>query len=161
LPTGRFNTNFIAGTTAGTPLDRGLQPGSGTTDLLLGAAHNGRLGQNTGWFATILWQRPLNSADQFRPGQTLNVNLGVRYSWSDSITPQFQLNGQNRWRDTGFQSDRPNSGGDVVYASPGVTISFAERMSVYGFVQVPVYQRVGGLELVPYSSISVGISYKL
>lgn len=36
LPTGRANVNFNGGPQMGEPLDRGLQPGTGSTDLLLG-----------------------------------------------------------------------------------------------------------------------------
>ena len=37
LPTGSTNKNFDAGTAAGTPLDAGLQIGTGSTDIILGA----------------------------------------------------------------------------------------------------------------------------
>ena len=36
LPTGSFSDRFRNGPQAGQPVDRGLQPGTGTTDLLLG-----------------------------------------------------------------------------------------------------------------------------
>ena len=43
LPTGKFHTDFNAGPQTGTPLDRGLQSGTGTTDLILGAYRFGEL----------------------------------------------------------------------------------------------------------------------
>jgi hypothetical protein len=159
LPTGDTRTNFSSGTVAGTPLDRGLQPGSGTTDLLLGFTQTGQFGERLSWFATELWQKPLNDHDDFRPGQTLNANLGLRYQLDETLTPQLQINAQNRWRDSGAQSDRANSGGEVIYVSPGLTVNLGEGTSVYGFVQLPVYQRVGGLELVPTYTASVGVSH--
>ena len=160
LPTGTTKTNFSSGTSAGSALDRGLQPGTGTTDLLLGLTQSGSLTDKLGWFATELWQKPLNEHDDFRPGQTLNANVGVRYAINDTFVPQLQLNGQNRWRDTGAASDRVNSGGEIVYVSPGLTVNLGEGTSLYGFVQLPVYQRVGGLELVPRYTASLGISHK-
>jgi len=48
----------------------------------------------------------------------------------------------------------------VVYASPGLFVNVAENTALYGFVQIPVYQRVGGLELVPDYSASIGIKHK-
>lgn len=39
-------------------------------------------------------------------------------------------------------------------------VNVNERFSVYGFVQVPVYQRVGGLEPVPADTASAGAKYK-
>src|SRR5260221_7788123 len=46
LATGRFHNNFIAGPQEGEPLDRGLQPGTGTTDLLLGAYTYGAMNRD-------------------------------------------------------------------------------------------------------------------
>ncbi|HVT72503.1 MAG TPA: hypothetical protein VHD61_05155, partial [Lacunisphaera sp.] len=42
LPTGRFDQDFATGPVAGERLDRGLQLGTGTTDLLAGVAWFGR-----------------------------------------------------------------------------------------------------------------------
>jgi len=55
LPTGSHDVRFATGTEAGNPLDRGLQPGSGTTDLLLGAYTFGTLSQNFDWFGQGRW----------------------------------------------------------------------------------------------------------
>ena len=51
LPTGSFNNNFIAGPQEGEPLDRGLQPGTGTTDLIVGAFNLGALSRDWDYFA--------------------------------------------------------------------------------------------------------------
>ena len=51
LPTGKTDVNFYAGPQAGEPLDRGLQPGTGTTDALLGVYHFGNWGGSIGYFA--------------------------------------------------------------------------------------------------------------
>lgn len=46
LPTGSHTETFTGGPIAGQPLDRGLQPGTGTTDLLVGAYHFAPISQN-------------------------------------------------------------------------------------------------------------------
>ncbi len=51
LATGSFDNNFIAGPQEGEPFDRGLQPGTGTTDLLVGAFTFGALSRDWDWFA--------------------------------------------------------------------------------------------------------------
>ena len=160
LPTGSTQETFRNGATAGSVVDAGLQPGTGTWDLLLGSGQNGPITEQWSWFAQELWQRPLKQQNGFAQGQTLNGSVGVRYAIDETFMPQFQINAQNRWRDQGYNADIPNSGGEVVYASPGLFVTVAEGTSVYGFVQIPVYQRVGGLELVPDYSASLGIKHR-
>ncbi|HVI50150.1 MAG TPA: hypothetical protein VM661_02965 [Candidatus Sulfotelmatobacter sp.] len=158
LPTGDTKEYFKSGTTDQI-VDRGLQPGTGTYDLLLGMSQNGKFTDKLSWFALEMWQRPLNEHDGFAEGQKLNASVGVRYAVDETFTPQFQINAQNRWRDRGENADIPNSGGEVVYASPGLFVNLGESTAVYGFIQLPVYQRVGGLELVPDYSASIGIKH--
>ena len=161
LPTGRTTEAFSSGNGAqiGNGVDRGLQPGTGTLDGLLGFFKNGHATENIHWFTTGQWQKPLTEYNEFAEGQKLTGTVGLRYTESETVIPQIQINVQNRWRDHGGQADRANSGGQVVHLSPGVFVNLGEDTSIYGFVQVPVYQRVGGLELVPHYTASLGIKH--
>src|SRR5882724_2547614 len=51
LPTGSTNVNFNRGPQIDQPLDRGLQPGTGSTDLLLGVYRFGPISQSLDYFA--------------------------------------------------------------------------------------------------------------
>ena len=42
---------------------------------------------------------------------------------------------------------RFETGGTFVYASPGLRIQLPRGSSLYGYVQLPLYQRVNGLQL--------------
>lgn len=42
--------------------------------------------------------------------------------------------------------------------SPGITYSLTPAVQLYAFVQVPVYQRVNGVQLVADRSYAVGVS---
>jgi len=160
LPTGSHGTVFAAGPQAGQPLDRSLQPGSGTTDALLGAYHFDDLGPQSGWFANVLYQHALTSSDGFKPGDTANLNLGLRYYWGDILTPQLQINAQVRGHDTDPDpSGQVNSGGRVVYISPGFTFMLNDNWHGHVFAQFPLYQQVYGLQLAPTRILSVGVSY--
>lgn len=161
LPTGRHDVRFHAGTEAGEPLDRGLQPGTGTTDLLLGVFRFGPISQNLDYFAQALVQAPLNSSDEFRPGAAVNLNLGLRYLASERFVPELQLNARNAWKDSGANADRANSGGSLVNLSPGLSIRLGERLNGFAFVQVPLLQHVNGLQLAPRYTASVGLRYAL
>jgi hypothetical protein len=161
LATGSFDNNFIAGPQQGEPLDRGLQPGTGTTDLLVGAFNFGALSRNWDYFAQGMLQQPLNSRDGFRPGTGFNLNAGFRYVGIDHVVPSIQLNARIEGRESGPNADVENSGASLVYLSPGVNFQIADRLHGYVFAQVPVYQRVNGLQIEPRYTVTLGVYYTM
>jgi len=40
--------------------------------------------------------------------------------------------------------------------SPGINLAIGARGLLYGYVQVPLYQRVNGIQLVPNTSFALG-----
>ncbi|MHB1176366.1 MAG: transporter family protein [Sulfuriferula sp.] len=161
LPTGKHDYSFSSGPGAGTPLDRSLQPGSGSTDLILGVYRYGTLNKNWDWFAQGLFQASIKTLHGYRPGNALNLNTGVRYMAFDKIVPQLQINAQTRQRDAGANADPANTGGKLVYLSPGLTVALNKSTKIYGFIQIPVYQYVEGLQLAPRWNASVGLNFSL
>jgi hypothetical protein len=160
LPTGSHTDTFSGGAIAGDPLDRGLQPGSGTTDVILGAFKFGSLSQNWDYFAQATAQLPINSIDDYRPGNSLNVNVGFRYLGLDKVVPQIQINSRVSAKDSGANATPDDSGGQTIYLSPGVTFPVSEKVKVYGFLQLPIYQNLNGYQLAPKYTVSVGTSFE-
>ena len=160
LPTGDTKQTFNAGAQAGEALDRGLQLGTGTTDLLLGVYGFGELAPDWGVFGQVLFQKPLAEKDGFKPGDGVNANVGLRYTGHAGFTPHLQLNMRAEGRESGVNADIDNSGATLVYLSPGVTFNVSQRFQVYAFAQVPVAQRVNGLQIEPRSSYSVGLHWR-
>lgn len=160
LPTGDTGVDFRSGPQAGEPLDRGLQPGTGTTDLLLGIYQVGALSPSIGYFAQATLQQPLAAHDHFRPGTGLNVNAGLRYLDWGRVTPQLQLNVRSERRESGADADVANSGATLVYLSPGLGVRFNRNWDGFAFVQFPVYQHVNGLQLEPRRFFSIGLQYR-
>ena len=157
LPTGSFTQTFSEGDAAGTQLDRGLQPGSGSTDAILGVYKSGSLSQNWDYFSQAMVQLPLNSRDDYKPGNALNLNLGFRYMGLESVMPQVQLNARVSAKDTGSQATPDDSGGQTLYLSPGLSVPVSNKLKLYGFVQLPVYQNLNGYQLAPKYTASVGM----
>ena len=155
LPTGETNDTFKSGDA----LDRGLELGTGTTDLLLGGYHFGNINRDWDYFAQATVQIPLNSHHDFRPGNGLNVTTGVRYAGFETFIPQLQFNARVEKRESGAEADIPNSGATLVYLSPGVTVPVNKQIQAFGFFQVPVYQRVNGYQLEPKVTVSAGLRY--
>jgi len=160
LPTGATDRRFDSGPDAGMALDRGLQPGTGTTDLLLGAYHFDNLSESVGWFSQMLYQHALSQHQGYAAGDSINLNIGLRYFLDYHLIPQLQLNLQQRARDAGIEADPVNTGGRVAYLSPGVSFALNSRLHGFFFVQFPVYQQVNGLQLAPTHVYSIGASYK-
>ena len=157
LPTGDFSDRFDRGPAAGEIVDRGLQLGTGTVDAIVGAYHFGMVAPTWGYFAQATIAQPLGSRDGFRPGTGLNANLGLRYTGFERIEPQLQLNARAEKREQGIHADVENSGATLVYLSPGLTWNVNRHLSAFGFVQVPVYQRVNGLQLEATQFVSLGL----
>lgn len=160
LPTGRFDQNFATGPAAGTPLDRGLQLGTGTTDLLAGVSYFARPAPMIGGFAQVVLDQPLAYRAGFIPSASAGANVGIRYLNTTWLTPQAQLNLRCDGRERGANSDFDNSGGTMVYLSPGLTAEVGDKSSAFAFVQIPLYQRLNGLQLEPRWLLSLGLRRK-
>jgi hypothetical protein len=141
------------------PIDRGLQPGSGTTDVIVGAYYNNAINHYLGYFTLATYQAALYSTDSYRPGNSLNATAGVRYVGFVYVIPQIQFNFHNSQRDTGAMADNISTGGSQLYISPGIVAAASDRVSLYSFVQVPVYQYVNGVQLAPRFTVSAGVRY--
>jgi hypothetical protein len=166
LPTGQFGTaiDFNGGPNRGTPLDASLQPGSGSTDLILGAYYYQAISQNFDVFANGQFQTAVKHhldapGNDYRPGNSTTVSVGLRYEHSPRWVPQLQLNLLHKSRDQGALADLENTAGNVAYLSPGLTIEVAPRLHVFGFAQLPVYSNLYGYQLFPRWTASVGAAY--
>jgi len=154
LPTGQTDVQNADGDLA----ERSLQPGSGTTDLLLGAYFSRQLGSGSSWFTNVQVQQPLNSHDNFEPGLRAGFDVGYSYRASDKLTLMIQLNALYKDRDEGSEAEPEDSGGKFLFASPGLSYVIARNLQVYGFVQLPLYQYVNGVQLTADWAAVVGIS---
>ena len=159
LPSGRYTQDFATGPQAGQPLDRGLQLGTGTTDVLLGVYKFGAITQDWGYFAQALSQVPMNFRAGFKAGAGININAGLRYTATTTLVPQLQVNVRAEQREQGANADVENSGATLAYLSPGLTWNLTRRFSAYAFVQLPLYQRVNGLQTEARLLGSAGLHY--
>jgi hypothetical protein len=166
LPTGHYGTavDFNSGPAAGEPLDASLQPGTGSTDVIVGAYYYQAISQNFDVVANAQFQSALahhldQPGEDYRPGNSTTVSLGIRYAAYARWTPQLQLNLLRKAPDQGALADVQNTAGTVAYVSPGASINVVQRLQVFGFVQVPVYSNLYGDQLFPRYTVSAGLSY--
>lgn len=156
LPTGKIDVANADGDVA----ERSLQPGSGTTDAILGAFYSGPLGNRATWFADVNWQAPLGERDAYKPGTRAGFDIGASYPLGGQVALLLQLNTLWKDRDRGDNAEPEDTGGTFVHLSPGVSVALGRKTQLYGFVQVPVYQYVNGVQLVADWSVAAGLSHR-
>ena len=178
LPTGRYGGPNAAGTgtvgnhpvyfsggpSAGQLLDTSLQPGTGSTDVIVGAYYYQAVSQDfdafiNGQFQAAVMYKLDRAGENFRPGNLATMSFGLRYEASPKIMPQLQVNLTRKSHDQGALADSEDSAGTVAYLSPGLTMSLRPDLQVYGFVQLPVYSRLQGYQLFPHWTASAGVSH--
>lgn len=157
LPTGQFHQTFHSGPEKGEEVDRGLQPGTGAVQAVLGAYHLGAISSELGYFLQADAQTALNHRDSYKPGSFVQASAALNFTHWRNITPQVQLSFRATERDSGVNSDRPNSGGEQVNLSPGISAKLSSRLVGFTFVELPLYQRVNGYQLVPRAKFSAGL----
>jgi len=152
LPTGSTNVVNADGSRA----ERALQPGTGTTDATAGLAARHAAGLFDAVFGQVSVMAALGSHEDFRPGNRVEAAAGWSHAFSNTWGSVLQLNVRHRKRDTGAQAEPGNSGSTIVDLSPGFTHAVGESSTLYAYLQVPIYQKVTGVQLVPRRALAVG-----
>lgn len=156
LPTGRTDIANADNSVA----ERALQPGSGSTDLIVGGFYRRTLADSaSGWFAQGTWQHAVATYDGFEPGDQVALNTGMHHAISSALSVMLQLNMVHKEHDAGANAEPELSGGSVVSLSPGVSYAVTPNSRLYGFVQKPVYQYVRGTQLTADWTAVVGLNH--
>lgn len=155
LPTGKIDVANSEGQQA----ERSLQPGTGTTDALIGAYYRQAIGPwDASWFVQANAQLPLNTHRDYRPGRQFLFDVGARWQPNDQLGLMLQLNAHWKGRDSGAEAEPEDTGSRTVSISPGITYAVTPAVQLYAFVQLPIYQYVNGVQLIADRSYAVGVS---
>jgi len=153
--------------------DRDSQIGTGATSLILGGFWRGMITGDNAWqyFAQTqllqtLWTHSEAvptfgaAAGDYFPGTQIDTAIGITYNnWYhvgpfDKIAPLLQIIISHRQPDSGGGADPADSGFDRIFISPGVDITKVvddpnnRTFKLYGDIEIPVYQRANGNQLV-------------
>jgi len=145
--------------------DSDVEIGSGSTDVLLGAYHTGRLSAKGDWnyYGQIMWQHEIATEHNYTPGSELNGALGVSYAgWTvgnAQISPLFQVIASYRGRDGGI-GDPDSTGYARLIVSPGLKADFG-TWTLYADAEHPVLQSVNGNQLIAPVAFKFIASYRL
>jgi hypothetical protein len=161
---GRDPVVFSSGPASGAALDTSLNPGTGSTDLIVGSYYYQPVSQNfdafiNGQFQSAVSEKLDQSNADFRPGNLVTVSFGLRDEENPNFVPQLQINMTHKSPDQGALADTVDTAGNVVYVSPGATVAVVKGLFAYGFVQLPVYERLQRYQVFPHWTATVGLSY--
>jgi hypothetical protein len=138
-----------------------LAPGSGSVDLFGGLVYQtqlpvpslsrGPLGNASvmPFFVGALYRRNGRGTEDYRLGDELLVNAGLNYPLFAQLQLLAQVNADFRGRDNVGNTDEDpgHTGRTSIYLSPGVRVGLPGGIAAYWLVQIPVYQRVNGIQL--------------
>jgi len=158
LPTGKFTVANDHDDRA----ERSLQPGTGTTDLIVGAYHHQRRNaSDTAWFAQAQYQHALDSRAGYKPGAQFSADAGIRKGFGQGFGALVQLNFVHKAADSGSEAEPADSGGRYLFLSPGLSYAINGKLQVYGFVQQPLMRHVNGVQLTAHRAVMAGLSGQL
>jgi hypothetical protein len=165
-PTGRRH----AGTVDGEEPEPSARPGTGSWDGLAGVhlmrsaslptPGGGRA--FTPIFLSALGRLNGRGTEDYRVGRELQLSAGSSYALASPVTLLAQVNVRFRDRDEPGRTDAlaANTGSTSVFVSPGLSIAWERGSSVYGHVQLPVYQRVNRIQIVAPWMLYAGVSWE-
>jgi hypothetical protein len=153
---------FPTGDTAQTGFDgKKLEPeevpGTGSFDYLLGAAVGKQIGRWTVG-GDLLYNFKTEGAQQYEVGDVLRFDLATSCALREAgqfpnVRLTGELNAQFLDKDRGRTGKVFDSGGQVFFVTPGVSVDLTKQMTAFFSVPVPVYQNRGG----EHSEVTYGL----
>lgn len=145
-----------------------MQPGTGSWDPLFSILYT-KMANPFLLQADATYQLATRNSDGYKFGDSLSANLFGKYAVSRifDITAGLTYLHVNKSSDdegkyTNLQSlmdDPANTGGDSIWISPGIQILPSRNSLIDLKFQVPVWERVNGVQLVSSYRILAGVSY--
>ncbi|MDJ0764413.1 MAG: hypothetical protein QNJ97_15660 [Myxococcota bacterium] len=139
---------------------------SGTVDPLATAYWSYDIRAALGLFSHAFTRVVLDeNKDKYRAGSTILYGAGARLRYFETFVIALGINVLHRFKDKENGEASAMTGGDWVFFSPTLSYLFATG-TLSGFsmrisAQVPIYQRVNGMQLAEDFNIFTGVGYGL
>jgi hypothetical protein len=144
------------------------RPGTGSWDFLAGVGSQWRVdalgSQKRGDWLTLRLSATgrINGTgtDDYKIGDQVQLHAGADYPVSKSVGLLAQVNYRYRGKDSTGSTNvtEEDTGGSGVYLSPGLRVATSRATSIYGLVQIPLYQNVNGIQIVPNTGFYFGVT---
>lgn len=146
-----------------------MQPGSGSWDAILWSYYSkgNFLIPNLTLIGNISYRlngsndRFENSAEGYSFGNEFITSIGFNYPLNTTFDLTFITKYRNAQNDVFGNEDIPNTGGNWIYFSPGISSYLAPNLSARLDGELPIFRKVSGTQLTTTFSASVSIFYTL
>ena len=160
FPTGKFDVK----NSAGERVEPSATAGSGSYDGMVGLAYSrfltSRITVDTSGQYTIR-----SEADNFKLGDRIDGGLALAYRFTEDIQrfPQFSAFAEANVRYL-FKSEEDgerdeNTGGTVLFLTPGVRVGFTKNLSLTASSPLPVVQDLNGTQLKTSYKVNIGLTF--
>ncbi len=156
-------------TAGGEYLHAHMQPGTGSWDPLLSLLFT-RMLNTIDLQADVTRQFTTRNRQGYEFGDSTSMTVSARYTAWRLIDPTLGVtflhaagasDREGRYSDPASLMDDPaNTGGDSLWIAPGIELFPHRQMAVTAKIQVPVWEKVNGIQLVSSYRLVSGISYR-
>lgn len=142
-----------------------LQPGSGSWDGFAGLALQRPAGPFT-LHSSVLYTITTQGSQDTELGDSFAYNLALSYGAGERLAPCagcawnlfLELNGEWQDEENHDGRDNPDSGGNVVFLTPGVRLVGGSGWSVVTAVGFPVADHLNGIQVEPDLRLTAGLN---
>ena len=137
-----------------------IMPGTGSYDPILSGMYiYSVIPHRLSVFTAVTHRFATNNPLDYLFGDTTFVDGGMTYALSTIISLSAQINARIKRRDRYIGVPVDSTGGEFVNLTPGIILAASQNLSIYTHVQIPIYQRVNEINLVPNYGLLFGASY--
>lgn len=159
IPTGKTNDRDIEGETFETE----FLPGTGSWGPIVGIAATRRTGR-VSVDANLQYTFGMTGTQRTNLGDIFDYNASVSYrAVSGKISWDLILEANGQWKEkqkAGSMKDE-NSGGNVIFLSPGMRLIFDKKASAFLSIGIPVVQNMNGIQDDTRYKALFGVSFSL
>jgi hypothetical protein len=159
LPTGPHDLDSGPGLADRGILDPGLQPGSGSWDVVASAQYSVRWpAAGLDWTLAGSYQRNTENDLRYRVGDGSIASVTASRAFGGRLSASLQVKGVFEDRALYLDAPVPATGSKMVYVIPGLNVSAFRNASLYVYLPLPAYRYVNEAQLAPRTSLVVGLS---
>lgn len=139
-----------------------IMPGTGSYDFIVSGYYDYQWRPHLlDGFVSLQYRWNTENDLDYRFGNAAVMNAGINYRVVEKVILSAQINSRTSWRDKYRGQGVPSTGNTMVYLTPGVRLQSSDKTSFYAHIQLPVYQDVNEVNLVPNYGLQLGVSHNL
>ena len=137
-----------------------IQPGTGSWDGVLSLYYAYEIfPHELNAFTSVSYQGNTENPLNYRMGNTALVNAGMSWLMNEKVNLSAQLNFRHAPHDAFNEDVVASTGGRWLYLTPGVRFQGSNETALYTYLQIPLYQYVNEVNIVPRYGFMMGVSH--